>query len=115
MIVERVGTTILAGREKEFEAALCEVRQRLFMSKGFRGFTVVQSLENPSVYIVEVQWETLDERVELENTGRFERCWAPVDLFLSAALRVDLLTPRPTLNAQGPGVVTDLSWMTDNA
>ena len=111
MMVERVEATIVDGREKEFEAALCEVRQRIFMSKGFRGFTVAQGVQRTSTYLVEVLWETLEERADFENSGRFPRCWAPVDPFLSAALRVDFFTPRPSLNFQGPGVITDMSWM----
>jgi heme-degrading monooxygenase HmoA len=114
MIVERLETTIVDGREKEFEAALCEVRQRVFMSKGFRGFTVAQGVERPSTYLVEVRWETLEERADFENSGRFARCWAPVDPFLTAALRVELFTPRPNLDLQGPGVITDLSWVSES-
>jgi heme-degrading monooxygenase HmoA len=111
MIVERLETTIVDGREKEFEAALCEVRQRVFMIAGFRGFTVAQGLQRPSTYLIEVLWETLEERAEFEDSGRFVRCWAPVDPFLATALRVEFFTPRPSLNFQGPGVITDLSWM----
>jgi heme-degrading monooxygenase HmoA len=111
MMVERLETTILDGREREFEAALCEVRQRVFMIKGFRGFTVAQGVQRPSTYLIEVQWESLEERIDFENSGRFARCWAPVDPFLSAALQVEFFTPRPSLNFQGPGVITDLSWM----
>jgi len=111
MIVERLETTIVDGREKEFEAALLEVRQRVFMSKGFRGFTVAQAVERPSTYLVEVLWETLEERADFERSGRFPLCWAPVDPFLTAAPRVELFAPPPSLNLQGPGVITDMSWM----
>lgn len=111
MIIERVETTIVDGHEKEFEAALCEVRQRVFMSRGFRGFTVAQGVQRPSTYLVEVLWETLEERADFENSGRFARCWAPVEPFLATALRVELFTPRPSLNLEGPGVITDMSWM----
>jgi len=110
MIVERVETTVVDGRENEFEAALCEVRQRVFMSKGFRGFTVAQGVERSSTYLIEVLWETLEERADFERSGRFARCWTPVDPFLATPLRVEFFTPRPSLNLQGPGVITDLSW-----
>ncbi len=110
MIVERLETTIFDGREKEFEAALCEVRQRVFMSRGFRGFTVAQGVQRPSTYLIEVLWESLEERADFENSGRFAGCWAPVDPFLAAALRAELFVTRPSLNFQGPGVITDLSW-----
>ena len=111
MMVERLDVTIVDGREKEFEGALLEVRQRVFMTRGFRGFTVAQGLQRPTTYLIEIQWETLDERADFENSGRFQKCWAPVDPFLAAPLRVDFFTPRPSLDFQGPGVITDLSWM----
>jgi heme-degrading monooxygenase HmoA len=111
VILERVEATILDGREAEFEAALCEVRQRVFMSRGFRGFTVTQGVERPSTYLVEVSWETLEERAEFEASGRFARCWAPVDPFLATALRVELYAQRPSLSLHGPGVITDLAWL----
>jgi heme-degrading monooxygenase HmoA len=111
MIVERLEITVLDGREVEFEAALCEVRQRVFMSPGFRGFSAAQGVERTSTYLVEVLWETLDERADFENSGRFERCWAPANPFLAQALRVEFFTQRPNLSFQGPGVITDLSWL----
>jgi heme-degrading monooxygenase HmoA len=111
MIVERLETTVVVGREAEFEAALCEVRQRVFMSKGFRGFTVAQGVERPSTYLVEVLWETLEERDDFENSGRFARCWAPVNPFLAEALRVEFFAQRPSLSLDGPGVITDMSWL----
>ncbi|HET9655284.1 MAG TPA: antibiotic biosynthesis monooxygenase [Kineosporiaceae bacterium] len=110
MIQERLEAMVLPGREADFEAALCEVRQRVFMSRGFRKFTVSQGVERPSTYLVEVLWESLEERADFEDSGRFDRCWALVSPFLAAALRVELFAPRPGLGFQGPGVITDLSW-----
>lgn len=39
MVLERAGTAVLGAQVTAFEAALCEVRQRVFMSRGpgFRG------------------------------------------------------------------------------
>jgi heme-degrading monooxygenase HmoA len=111
MIVEQVEVSVVDGREVDFEAALCEVRQRAFMSKGFRNFTVSQDVEHSSTYLVEVLWETLEERADFENSGRFARCWAPVHPFLTEALRINFFAPRPSLSLQGPGVITDMSWL----
>ncbi len=110
MILERVEIEVLPGRETEFEAALCEVRQRVFMSRGFRGFAVAQGVENPTTYLVEVRWETAEELAQFSEE-RFERCWAPVDPFLAARPRVDHFAERPGLASQGPGVITDLAWL----
>ena len=110
MVLERVEIEVLEGREPEFEAALCEVRQRVFMSRGFRGFRVAQGVQSPTTYLVEVRWETGEELADFVGT-RFARCWAPVEPFLARGLRVDHFAERPGLGDQGPGVITDLAWL----
>jgi heme-degrading monooxygenase HmoA len=110
MILERVEMAVIGGQEAAFEAALCEVRQRVFMSRGFRRFAVAQGVEFPSTYLVQVLWESAEEQAEFAGSGRFERCWAPVETFLAGPLRVDHFVERPGLAFQGPGVITDLAW-----
>ena len=113
MFLQHVGVVVLDGHEAEFEAALCEVRQRVFMSPGFRGFSVAQDVEHLSTYLVEVRWESLDELAEFADSGRFERCWAPVEPFLARPLRLEHFAERPSLAFQGPGVITDSTWLAD--
>jgi hypothetical protein len=113
MFVQQVEIVIDDGRETAFETALCEVRQRVFMSPGFRGFTVAQGVEHPTTYLVQVLWETLDELADVAESGRLERCWTPVEPFLARPLRVEHFVERPGLALQGPGVITDLSWMSE--
>lgn len=112
MLLERVEIECVAGQEAAFEAALCEVRQRVFMSPGFRGFTVAQGVERPSTYLVHVSWESLEELAGFTQS-RFEGCWAPVQPFLARRLAVDHFAERPGLTLRGPGVVTDLAWLAD--
>jgi len=111
MMLERLEIAVLDGHEAQFEAALCEVRQRAFMSRGFRGFTVAQGVDLPSTYLVQVQWETLEELAEFTESGRFERCWEPVRPFLAGPLRAEHFAERPSLALRGAGVITDLSWV----
>ena len=113
MFLQHVGVVVLDGHEAEFEAALCEVRQRVFMSPGFRGFRVAQDVERLSTYLVEVRWESLDELAEFADSGRFERCWTPVEPFLARPLRLEHFTERPSLAFQGPGVITDSTWLAE--
>jgi heme-degrading monooxygenase HmoA len=113
MYLQHVEVTVLDGHEAAFEAALCEVRQRVFMSPGFRGFRVGQDVEHPSTYLVEVRWESLDELAEFADSGRFERCWAPVEPFLGRPLRLGHLAERPSLAFQGPGVISDPAWLSE--
>jgi len=113
MILEHVEITVLDGQEAAFEAALCDVRQRVFMSRGFRGFAVGQGVEwRPSTYLVQVLWETREELADYTDS-RFERAWAPVEPFLAEPLRVKHFVERPGLALQGQGLITDLEWLSD--
>jgi heme-degrading monooxygenase HmoA len=111
MMLQLVEAVTLEGQDAQFEAALCEVRQRVFMTPGFRGWTVAQGAEQAMAYLVQVRWETVEELRDVVNTDRSERCWAPVQPLLARPLRVDHFVERPSLNDQGPGVVTDLAWL----
>lgn len=102
---------VIDGQEAAFESALCEVRQRVFVSPGFRGFSVAQGAEFPTRYLVQVHWESVQELADFAESGRFERCWAPVEPFLAGPVRADHFIERPGLTFQGPGVITDLSWL----
>ncbi|MBL8931703.1 MAG: antibiotic biosynthesis monooxygenase [Kineosporiaceae bacterium] len=112
MVLQQVELVVSGGQEAAFEAALCEVRQRVFASPGFRGFTVVERLhDHPVSYLVQVRWETADELTAHLDT-RFERCWSPVEPFLAGTPRVGHFRERPGFDLNGPGVITDLSWLT---
>lgn len=111
MLLQRVEAAVLDGQEAAFEAALCEVRQRVFTSRGFRGFTVAQGVELPSTYLIQVLWESPEELADFAESGRFERCWAPVTSLLAGPLHVDHFAQRPGLALQGPGVITDMAWL----
>ena len=97
MVIERLEITVLDGREAEFEALLCDVRQDVFMSKGFRHFTVGRGVENSSSYLIQVQWESLEEHTDHVRSGRFQQCWEPVQPFLAQAPKVDRFEERPGL------------------
>jgi heme-degrading monooxygenase HmoA len=112
MYLQRVDLVAVEGQEAALDAAFCEVRQRVFTSPGFRGFTVAQDVERPSRYVVQVLWETGEELAD-HTAGRFQRCWAPVEPHLAERLRVDHLVERPGLGLRGPGVITDLAWLSD--
>lgn len=112
MIVQRVEMAVREGEGAAFEAALGDVRQRAFMSPGFRRFTVSQGVERPAYYLIQILWETIEELGEFESV-RFDRCWAPVRPFLTGPLQVDHFVERPLLDFQGPGVITDMAWLTD--
>ena len=69
VFVQRVEIAVRDGQEAAFEAALCEVRQQVFMTRGFRDFTVAQGVEEPARYTVQVLWETADELLSSPGPG----------------------------------------------
>jgi heme-degrading monooxygenase HmoA len=112
MVLEQVEIAVRDGLQPAFEAALCEVRQRVFMSAGFRGLTVAQGADDPSTYVVQVMWETPEELADF-TASRAARCWEPVEGFLARSLRVRHFVERPGLGLVGPGVVTDMAWLSE--
>jgi len=102
MLLERLEITVADGQETAFEAELCEVRQRAFMSPGFRGFTVAQGAEEPSTYLVHVRWET-GEELAYFTQSRFRRCWAPVQPFLTARPRSTTSSSARVSTSKGRG------------
>lgn len=111
MVLQQVELMVAEGQQAAIEAAVCEVRQRLFMCTGFRGFEVLQGLEDPSRYLVRVTWETPEELLALADSGVLERAWSPVEPLLARPYRAEHFVERRGLGDQGPGVITDLSWM----
>src|SRR3954452_17621911 len=113
MLLQHVHMTVRDGQEAAFEAALCETRQRVFLTPGFRGFSAAQGAEHDAAYLAQVRWESLDELVDFVDSGRFERSWAPLEPFLAAPLHVEHFVERPGLDFSGPGVITDLAWLAE--
>jgi heme-degrading monooxygenase HmoA len=115
MFLQQVQLAVLDGQQAAFESALLEVRRRVFQSRGFRGFTVAQGVERPARYLVQVSWESAEELADVTESGRFERCWAPVEPFLRRPLLLDHLVELPGLGFQGPGASTDfdLAWQSE--
>ncbi|MFN8077738.1 MAG: antibiotic biosynthesis monooxygenase family protein [Kineosporiaceae bacterium] len=114
MLLELVDLEVRDGFTPALEAALCEVRQRVFSSAGFRGFDVAQDAADPALFVVQVRWESAEELARHTAT-RFERCWDPVQPLLARAPRVRHLVQREGLGLHGPGVVDDLGWLRADA
>ncbi|MFI0433068.1 MAG: antibiotic biosynthesis monooxygenase family protein [Candidatus Nanopelagicales bacterium] len=74
MITETAYFTIQPGREEDFELALNEARQLVESTPGCRGLTVLRGVERPSVYLVAIGWNSLDDHlVGFRESDRFGR------------------------------------------
>lgn len=62
MILEIADIRITAGRQAEFEPELQRAMATVIsQAKGFKGATVRRSIESPERYVLQVQWETLQD------------------------------------------------------
>jgi heme-degrading monooxygenase HmoA len=63
MILERAQIDLVPGSEQEFESALDRARAVLEEARGFRSLSVARGVENPSRYLLLIEWETLEDHV----------------------------------------------------
>lgn len=64
MILEHAVLPVIPGREDDFEAAFAEAAPIIAVSPGFRSLRLSRGLEDPSSYLLLVEWETLRDHVE---------------------------------------------------
>ncbi|MFF1573661.1 antibiotic biosynthesis monooxygenase family protein [Leifsonia sp. NPDC058292] len=61
MIVEHVVLPVIPGREEEFEADFARARLIISAMPGFNGLTLSRQLEQPNLYLLLVEWATLED------------------------------------------------------
>ena len=73
MITERARLTIKTGEEPEFEVAFGKAAPLFLRAKGCKGVSIERVVETPNVYILVVDWETLeDHTVTFRGTEDFQ-------------------------------------------
>ena len=60
MIIETAQIEINEGQEQAFEVALEQAKQVVAQAKGFSGINIHRGVERPCVYLLTLQWETLE-------------------------------------------------------
>lgn len=61
MITEHALLPVIPGREGEFEIAFTEARAIITSMPGCQGVSLSRSIESPSMYLLLVEWEHLDD------------------------------------------------------
>lgn len=65
MILEIADFRIVDGRQAEFEEAIQKaIATVISRASGFKGATVRRSIESPQRYVLQVQWETLEDHTK---------------------------------------------------
>lgn len=63
MVTEHALLPVIAGREDEFETAFGEARAIIGSMAGCRNVSLSRSIESPSMYLLLVEWEHLDDHM----------------------------------------------------
>ena len=61
MVIETAYMEIIEGKEQEFEIALEEAKKVLAQAKGFNDIYVHRGIERPNVYMLALQWDTIED------------------------------------------------------
>lgn len=64
MILEHAVLPVLPGREADFEVAFGRARPIISSMPGFRSLALRRSLESPNLYLLLVEWETVEHHTE---------------------------------------------------
>ncbi|MFF1876341.1 antibiotic biosynthesis monooxygenase family protein [Leifsonia sp. NPDC058230] len=64
MITEHALLPVVAGREKDFEAAFRLARPIVAAMPGCRSVSLSRSVESPSSYLLLIEWETIEDHTE---------------------------------------------------
>lgn len=64
MVVEHATFVIETGKEKDFEAAFESAKSSLLSSKGCHSALLMRCVEQPSVYRLSIDWDTLENHTD---------------------------------------------------
>jgi quinol monooxygenase YgiN len=93
MITEIARLTIKPDSEQEFEAAVAKARAVFAQAKGFHGFELHRSIEQPQQYRLMVKWATLENHtVDFRGSEHFTQWRALVGPFFATPPDVEHTT-----------------------
>ena len=75
MITEHVVLPVIPGQEDEFMAAMEQAKSIIASSPGFISLSVQRCIEQPSQFLLLVQWETLADHLEGFRGSEAYRQW----------------------------------------
>ena len=85
MILELADITIFPGQQAAFEDALATaVKAVVSQAVGFRGYTVHKGIESAERYLLQIQWDTLENHtVDFRGSAAFAQWRAIVGPFFA--------------------------------
>ena len=73
MILEHALLHVSEGRENDFEASMSEALGVIGSAPQCHGAHVRRQVENPRIYLLTVQWTTIDAHMTFRQTALFEQ------------------------------------------
>ncbi|WP_415854784.1 antibiotic biosynthesis monooxygenase family protein [Sinomonas sp. G460-2] len=74
MITEHAVLPVIPGQERAFEAAFREARPIISGMPGFRSLSLSRSVESPNLYLLLVEWDTIEHHTEgFRQSAGYER------------------------------------------
>jgi heme-degrading monooxygenase HmoA len=64
MILERALFAVKPGTEQDFEAAMEQAKEVLAQAKGFRSFRLQRGIEQPSTYLLLIEWGSVEDHMQ---------------------------------------------------
>jgi heme-degrading monooxygenase HmoA len=100
MITEIAQIEVKPGSEADFEAAVAKARAVFGRSKGFHGFELHRSIEQPQRYRLMVKWATLENHtVDFRGSENFTEWRGLVSAYFAAPPEVEHTTTVVTTTA----------------
>ena len=78
MIVETATITVTPGQEEEFLSALERAKEVLARAAGWRAIQVHRGIERPSVFLLAIEWETLEDHTVGFRGGELFTQWRSI-------------------------------------
>ena len=91
MILELAEITICPGEQPAFDAAIARgISTVIAKSKGFRRATVHKGIESPERYVLQIEWDTLENHtIDFRESPAFAEWRAIVGPFFASPPRVE--------------------------
>ena len=64
MILERAIFAVQPGSEQGFEAAMEQAKDVISQAGGFRSFRLQRGIEQPSTYLLLVEWDSVEDHMQ---------------------------------------------------
>lgn len=93
MITERAVLTIKPGEEAQFEAAAKEAQKFPASIEGFISFALHRGIESPSVYLLLIEWESVEAHMEgFRDSPKFAQWRGLIGPYFAADVDMEHLT-----------------------